>query len=250
MTQPRVVTPEDLDTLDARDAAAIHARHDLRRIHRAMGTRTILVRGLDALRRARPDRPLQVLELGAGDGTLLLGAARVLARAGWVAQVTLLDRQRCVEAATLARYAQIGWDAAPVVTDVVDWIDVDNARARPIGARPTRWDLIVVNLFLHHFEGSLLAALLAAIAQRTECFFACEPRRAGVALAASHLVGALGANAVTRRDAVLSVRAGFADEELSALWPGPRAQWHLREYRAGLFSHCFCAVRHPDATLL
>ncbi|MBK9574655.1 MAG: hypothetical protein IPO43_19015 [Rhodoferax sp.] len=51
------------------------------------------------------------------------------------------------------------------------------------------WDLIVTNLFLHHFEGSRLTALLAAIAARGERFFACEPRRARVALAGSHLVG-------------------------------------------------------------
>jgi hypothetical protein len=239
----RLVAPEVLDALDAHDPAAIRARHDLRRIHRAMGTRAILVRGLGTLRRPRPDRPLQILELGAGDGTLLLGVARLLARRGWVAQVTLLDRQRCVDATTLDAYAQLGWDAAPVLTDVVDWIVVDNARARPIGVRPARWDLIVANLFLHHFEGRLLVSLLDAIAQRTDCFFACEPRRAGLALAASHLVGALGANAVTRQDAVLSVRAGFAGEELSALWPGVRGQWHLHEYGAGLFSHCLRAVR-------
>lgn len=247
MTKLRMVTPEELDGLDAHEAAAIHARRDLRRIHRAMGTRTILVRGLLALRRARPDRPLQILELGAGDGTLMLGVARALARAGWTAHLALLDRQRCVDAATLAGYATIGWRAAPVVTDVADWIAVDKAGARLPGARGARWDLIVVNLFLHHFEGRLLGALLAAIAQRTDGFFACEPRRAGLALIASHLVGALGANAVTRRDAVLSVRAGFTGAELAALWPGARAQWHLREYRAGLFSHCLSAVRHPDA---
>jgi predicted nicotinamide N-methyase len=239
----RVVAPEDLDTLDARDPAAVHARRDLRRIHRAMGTRSILVRGLADLRSARPGRRLHILELGAGDGTLMLGVARTLARTGCAAQLTLLDRQPCVEAATLDGYVRAGWDAAPVATDVARWVVVENARVQPIGAAPARWDLIIASLFLHHFNWRELVALLEAIARRTERFFACEPRRAGLALAASHLVGALGANAVTRNDSVASVRAGFAGTELSALWPAPRGDWELHEYGAGLFSHCLSARR-------
>lgn len=50
-------------------------------------------------------------------------------------------------------------------------------------------------------------------------------------------------NAVTRADAVLSVRAGFRGAELQALWPAATARWSLAETRAGLFSHCFVASR-------
>jgi hypothetical protein len=53
----------------------------------------------------------------------------------------------------------------------------------------------------------------------------------------------LGANAVTRRDGVLSVRAGFIGTELSAAWPGEAGAWQLDEYDDGLFTHCLCAVR-------
>jgi hypothetical protein len=49
---------------------------------------------------------------------------------------------------------------------------------------------------------------------------------------------------VTRHDAVLSVRAGFAGRELSALWPSADG-WKLEERRAGLFSHLFVAHRAP-----
>jgi hypothetical protein len=56
------------------------------------------------------------------------------------------------------------------------------------------------------------------------------------------MLGLIGANAVTRHDAAVSVRAGFQGGELSALWPAdPR--WRLRECRAGLFSHLFLAQR-------
>src|SRR5262245_49961208 len=103
----RVLEPEVLDGLDAADPAAQRARRDLRRVHRAMATRSVLVRALQAVLPRAPAQPLQMLELGAGDGTLMLGVVRVLARRGWHGQLTLLDRQRCVEATTLAAYADL-----------------------------------------------------------------------------------------------------------------------------------------------
>ena len=110
-------------------------------------------------------------------------------------------------------------------------------------AASARWDLITTALFLHHFQGRELDLLLGAAASRAERFFACEPRRNWLALAGSHLVGAIGANAVTREDAVLSVHAGFRDQELSAHWPRSSPRWQTQEAAAGLFSHCFSAQR-------
>jgi hypothetical protein len=129
--------------------------------------------------------------------------------------------------------------------DVFDWASGTELAVKELPERSTssHWDVIVVNLFLHHFEGATLVALLAAIASRTGRFFACEPYRARLALVGSRLIGAIGANAVTREDAVLSVRAGFRAQEISALWPGHDAAWTLREYPAGLFSHCFRAEK-------
>lgn len=258
MILPRVVAPETLDHLAEDDPAAMRSRRDLRRVHRAMGTRTVLLRALRGLRLPHPSgQPLRVLELGAGDGSLMLGVARVLAPAWPAVELTLLDRQRLVDDATLKAYAALRWNAVVQVADVLDWAAAGAGRvagqageAGGAGADgpghdggAARWDLILANLFLHHFEGDRLAVLLAAIAGRSERFFACEPRRARLAWAGSHLIGALGVNAVTREDAVLSVHAGFRDRELSALWPGDTARWQVREVPAGLFSHCFLACR-------
>ncbi|MEJ0007603.1 MAG: hypothetical protein WDM77_14865 [Steroidobacteraceae bacterium] len=55
--------------------------------------------------------------------------------------------------------------------------------------------------------------------------------------------GALGANSVTRTDAVLSVAAGFRDAEISTLWPGEPPHWALKEDALGPFSHYFLAER-------
>jgi hypothetical protein len=134
------------------------------------------------------------------------------------------------------RIAELGAGDGSLLMDVFAWLER--------GDHP-RYDAIVANLFVHHFEFDSVARLFRAIAQVTDCFVACEPRRARIALLGSHLVGAVGANAVTRRDSVLSVRAGFRDRELSACWPS-NGEWQTSETDARLFSHTFAAVRRAQ----
>jgi hypothetical protein len=232
------VQPETLDGLAANDPAAEHSRRDLQRVHRVMRTRSRLVRTLRRLV-PRPARALRVLELGAGDGTLLLGVARELAPAWPNVELTSLDRVALLDATTVAEYSRYGWTAKQHVRDVLDWARDASAPSRH---EPPRWDVVLANLFLHHFAGDELTQLLRAITRTADLFVACEPRRGWRALAGSHLIGGLGANAVTRTDAVLSVHAGFRDRELSSLWP-ERTSWKLHEAAFGPFSHWFCAVR-------
>lgn len=243
MTMSRVIAVETLDGLAADNPAAMRSRRDLRRIHLVMGTRAILLRALhDSTASIRKGTPLRVLELGAGDGTLLLGVARALAPTWLKVEITLLDRQPLIDHKTIKSYAEVGWTAVEKVVDVFDWIAGSNNYPQ-MNSKTTDWDLIIVNLFLHHFEDVLLTLLLNKIASRTNQFYACEPRRSWLALAGSHLVGAIGANSVTREDAVLSVHAGFCGNELTMRWPVHGGEWNVHEYSAGLFSHCFCAKR-------
>jgi hypothetical protein len=102
--------------------------------------------------------------------------------------------------------------------------------------------LVMANLFLHHLDDAALKRVFALLAARATGLVACEPRRGMFGLLASHLVAALGANHVTRHDAVASVRAGFTGRELTGLWEG--AGWSLEERRALPFSHLFTARRH------
>lgn len=226
----RRVQPEVLDALSAGDPAAQRARRDLRRLHYAMGTLPTLLRALD--RAAGGSTVRTMLELGAGDGSLMLRVAeRRAARWPGVA-VTLLDRQRVIEEQTMQGLRAVGWTPSVVTADVFDWLE------RP---QTTQWDIIVANLFIHHFSPTDLSRLVSLIAARTLAFLCCEPRRSMVPLLGSRLIGLLGAGPVARTDAVLSVHAGFRDRELTAAWPD--AGWDLHEYRAGLFSHCLLAVR-------
>jgi len=152
-----------------------------------------------------------------------------------------MDRQDIVSAATLAAFAELGWQVTVEVADVLDW--AARPPPTPSGTSRSSWDLIMTTLFLHHFEGADLDTLLMAIAARSQRFFACEPRRGWLALTGSHLIRAIGANGVTRRDGVFSVHAGFRKRELTALWPAPATAWRSREYTAGLFGHCFSTNR-------
>ena len=116
-------------------------------------------------------------------------------------------------APTIARFASRGWQVRAEQADVFEWLR---------GPATPAFDAIVANLFLHHFEPSQLAELLMLASGRTRVFVACEPRRSQLALLGCRLMWFIGANDVTRHDALVSVRAGFTGHELSALW---RAAW-------------------------
>jgi hypothetical protein len=217
----RVLEPEELDHLPADHPAAIASRRDLNRINAIMRQPALLAR---ALRRFA--QPPVLMDLGGGDGRCLLATARRLHWRG--VRAVIADRQDIVTARTRAGFAALGWDCAVRQGDVFD-IDLQDGT------------LVTANLFLHHLDDAALARLFARLAAHAVGLVACEPRRDRFALLASHLVFALGANSVTRHDAVASVRAGFAGQELSALWP---SGWHLAEGRALPFSHLFTAARH------
>ena len=210
---------------------------DLRRINRVMAAQSILCRGIDAATRGGPPRAASSRSVR-GDGTLLLRVARQRA-ANWPGvDATLVDRQNLVSARTAGELRGARVELRVVTRDVFDWLDE---------TPPVPHDLLFANLFLHHFAADALPRLLAGIADRSTAFVACEPRRAAVALVGSRLVGLLGCNEVTRHDAVVSVRAGFRDAELTAAWP-ETGGWRIDEYPAGLFTHCFWRQRGDAMT--
>lgn len=230
MSMARCVQPEWLDHLAPEDARACRSRRDLQRVNRVMGNAAILAR---ALLKAQPHSPRLIVELGAGDGTLLLRVVQQPTLRWQGGKIIFVDRQSLVGQGTRAAFNVLGWDVETVEADVVAWLQ--HAPPGPI-------DMMIANLFLHHLNSQQLTALLSYAATRANLFVACEPRRSYTALTGSLLLGVIGCNDVSRHDAFISVRAGFADQELSALWP--RSSPHqLAEYAAGLFSHCFVAQR-------
>ena len=151
----------------------------------------------------------RVADLGGGDGSLMQAVQRKLGRS---LEVTIVDR--------IAGLEVFEFLAAP---------------GKPL-------DAIVANLFLHHLADHDLRRLFTLAAQRAPLLVACEPRRSRFALAGAHLMWFIGANDVTRHDAVLSVRAGFTGRDLSDAWPLADG-WTLTEELAPPFSHLFVARR-------
>jgi hypothetical protein len=228
-----------LDGLAEDDPRAIGSRRDLRRINRIMGAAGIIADAIGPL-----GAPRRILELGAGDGSLMLRLAQRFAHAWPGVHLGLLDRQNLIEAGTRQAFHDMGWTIEVLHCDAAEWAA---SAAGHGGGVEQRWDLCIANLFIHHFDEARIAMLFGALGARADCFIACEPRRSRLPLLASRLVGLIGANAVTREDAVLSVKAGFRGRELSALWPFPATEWQLDEAAAGLFSHRFVATRRTAA---
>jgi hypothetical protein len=234
LANARMVSPELLDEMDPNDPRARRSRGDLRRVHFAMGSLSILGRAIEGLALVAP--PSRLLELGAGDASLVLRLAR--AQPTWQGvSFTVLDRHDLISAETRRAYEQLGWHLTVRRVDVIEWARDDASQG---------FDLCLANLFLHHFDTPVLGSLLSAIAARSHAFVACEPRRSRLSRLGSRLIGLLGANSVTRHDAVVSVDAGFSDHELSAIWPPSPEDWRCKEYAAPPFTHCFTAVR-PQA---
>ena len=237
----RLVIPELLDELPPDDPRAVHSRGDLRRVNKLMGNADIIGRALKgsgaffaggALKKAPdPFSPLTIVELGGGDGTFLLELAKRAAATVGPAHATLVDQQHLLTDATREALAALSWHVTAVRADVFDWLSHRGAEVA---------DVTIANLFLHHFEGQRLATLLRDAASQTRMFAACEPHRSGAALAAASLMGVIGCNSVTVHDARISVRAGFRDRELSAIWPAGHG-WTLEEKKAGRFTHGFVA---------
>jgi hypothetical protein len=147
-------------------------------------------------------------------------------------EILLVDQRRWLDDKTQTAFSELNWNAAALQSDALDYL--------ANGARKS--NAIIANLFLHHFTDARLCELLKCVANKTDAFIALEPRRSAFAFFFSKQVGFIGCGPVTRNDAPVSVRAGFADREISALWPD-RENWNLTERPAGLFGHLFVARR-------
>ena len=198
-----------------------------------MGSVSALKHALSRLRLAA--HPRSILELGAGDGSLLLRLAGAL-RPRWPdVKLTLLDRQHIVDSETVERYRRLGWEVTTVCEDALVW-------ARQAAHEP--YDLTIATLFLHHFQESGLRELLRGVVSQSRAFIAIEPRREMLAKVSSRLIGLLGTNKITREDAVKSVDAGFTDDEITAAWPATEKAWWTKEFRVLPFSHGFIAAQN------
>ena len=229
----RIVEPELLDTLSPADPRAERSRRDLRRVNAWMRNHDIMARALEQNWNGRS--PKQITELGAGDGNFLLAVAKKMSSRWPDVNVTLLDRQENISAGTLAAYANFGWRAEAVVADVFDW-------------PPIETEIVVANLFLHHFENARLLELLGKISPAPVCSWPSNHFALPVRFYAAACFVSQWLHHVTLHDAALSIRAGFMNHEIPELWPD-KENWRLTEHRTGFFSHLFIAQKNAAGSL-
>jgi SAM-dependent methyltransferase len=227
----RTLQAELVDDLPADHPGAIQTRRDLRRINTLMGHAGIFARSLKKVFPQHP--PARMLEIGAGDGEILLRVAKRLAGRWRDVDVTFVDLQDLLQEKTKADFAALNWKVRAVESDIFKWM-IDTATEKT--------DAILGNLMLHHFTDAQLTTLFSAAAKKADAFVAVEPRREEWSLFWARCLSLIGCGPATCHDAPISVQAGFSGRELSALWPQD-GTWQLTEHRVGLFSHLFIARR-------
>lgn len=185
----RFLEPELLDHLDPADPEAVASRRELRWINAIMGNHRWLRAQLR--KNLRPGERL--LEIGAGDGAFLLD---------------------CMERRLVSACDVTALDLAPA------------SSAWPHGARwerrsifdpsPLVADVVVANLFLHHFTDARLAEIGSRV-RGARLLLLSEPARRPLHLAQGALLAAVaGFGRVTSHDMMASIHAGFAGSELAA----------------------------------
>jgi hypothetical protein len=225
----REVQRELLDELPADDRGAIGSRQDLQKINGWMGHARIMARALTS---AFPDRSRgSIVELGQVMWTLLLRLAKRFAPDWKGSRVVLVDGQALLRPSAKVQLEALSCHIEPVQMNIFDWLQ------RPY-SEPS--DVTIANLFLHHFVEDDLRDLLRHAANQTGFFLARVPRRMHFLFCAARLLPLIGCNEVSRHDVGISIRTGFTENKLSALWPVDLG-WRLTERRAGTFTHCWAA---------
>ena len=192
----RTVTPELLDILPAEDSRAQRSRQDLQRINRLMGNGSWWRN--DVAREIREDE--RVLEVGAGDaGFPLLPSHRVdgldthPAPDHWPGEA----RWHCIAAQCFN-----GW---------------------------SDYTAVVGNLVFHHFTTRELHDLGAEMNEHCRVIAACEPRRARrFQVGFGALASFIASSDVTHHDALVSIAAGFRDDELPRALGLEPMLWDIR----------------------
>ncbi|HEX5223316.1 MAG TPA: hypothetical protein VFZ59_27395 [Verrucomicrobiae bacterium] len=227
----RVLTPELIDVLPANDPRAVRSRRDILRLNRINQSDALMARLLRRV--AGNPAPQMITDLGSGDGLFMLHVARRLARHWRNVSIRIVDTQPAVAPETFAAFKQLDWQAEVVKADVSiasDW------------SRNGERHFYMANLFLHHFNEDQLRGMFQRIAEHASSFVAIDPVRGRAQHFVSRCLWLFGCGAVTRHDGPASFRAGFRDQELSALWPA-NGTWKLDERQFGPFSHTFIATR-------
>jgi len=204
----RILQSELLDTLPHNDPAAIRAREEMLLVNGIMGNH----RWIERVVRRHAETGWRITELGAGDGELSL---------------RLMNAGICPAAAMHAMDLAprpIHWpqEAAWTCGDVL-------AKDLPES------EIVIANLFLHHFTFEGLEILGARLSPATRLIVAAEPARHWIHTILGRLFCEIAElNHVQRHDMQVSIRAGFRGDELrQALGLGDEWRVSVRSHPLG-----------------
>lgn len=184
----RVIRPELLDTLPQGHPDAVRSRLEMLQVNAIMGNH----RWIGRMVRRHRETDWRIVELGAGDGSLSMG----LLHSG-------LCAERALHAVDLASPPAC-WPAA------AHWTCGD-ILSQPL----PETEIMVANLFLHHFTKDQLGLLGSRLSSATRLIVAAEPARYWVHTLTGRLFCELAEfGRVQRYDLPVSVRAGFRGDEL------------------------------------
>ncbi len=212
----RVLQPELLDTLPPDDPDAMRAREEMLQVNGIMGNH----RWIERMVRRHREEGWRITELGAGDGALSL---------------------RLMEAGCVTEAGLHAFDLAP------------RPEHWPAGAHWTRGDvlaqalpdteIVIANLFLHHFTTEQLRVLGGRLSPVTRLMVAAEPARRWIHRLSGRVFCELAElNHVQRHDMQASICAGFRGEELGdALGLGK--EWRVSAHEHPLGGYRFMAWR-------
>lgn len=185
----REIRPELLETYPDDHPDAIEGRKELLMVNAIMGNHRWIIRTL----RREVQRGWKVTELGAGDGKLSLR----LAEAGIFNHSELHAMDLASKPTT--------WPSTSV------WVQGDITTS-PLPDT----EVLIANLFLHHFTDAQLLAVSKRISPATRLIIAAEPARHRIHLLNGRLFCALARmKHITRHDMPISIRAGFKGTELA-----------------------------------
>jgi SAM-dependent methyltransferase len=188
----RATDPESLD-IGVPEADALGSLGDLRFVNRWLGGRRSLKAVVQPLLR-QADRP-RLLDVGCGSGDV---SAYLVSDLGSPAQAVGVDLK-------VLHVRQVPHEIQPVV-----------ANARQLPFRPATFDVVLVSLFLHHFDAPDLPGVLRELYRLARrALVVTDLRRAAVPYHFGRLFfGTLFRSQVSVEDGLLSIRRAFHDDEL------------------------------------
>jgi ubiquinone/menaquinone biosynthesis C-methylase UbiE len=196
---------ERLDAPDADPREVEASLDDLARINRLLGGTRLTERALDRLLGGRERGPLTLLDAGSGGGDMATALAAWARRQGFEPRVIAVDASEAITALAAER---VGGDVEPRIGDM---------RALDLGDDSV--DVATCSLVIHHLEPPEAVRALRELRRVARIGVVVNDLvRTRLGLVGAHtVIRVLTRNAITRHDAVLSVRRAYTRRELLAL---------------------------------